>query len=191
VLNYSSQVSPLGHPLAAGAGCKSGRSISLDQPAAPFVDHGNLRARITAGGSFISQKQTPAHQEEEKPGSRRYQWCLPGGTETRTERLRLAYSCRPFCKDHFGLCSCIQRPVAQPNADLRVLLDGGPESGFRNDRVIQIRNDPDHFTGRRKFLDAERVILQGHPTTLGHPHGKEKVAGRLWKCFRLSKQRSP
>jgi hypothetical protein len=24
---------------------------------------------------------------------------------TRTERLRLAYSCRPFCKHHFGLCS--------------------------------------------------------------------------------------
>jgi hypothetical protein len=32
-----------------------------------------------------------------------------------------------------------QRPVAQPNADLRIVLDGCSKCSSRNDRVIQIR----------------------------------------------------
>jgi hypothetical protein len=80
-----------------------------------------------------------------------------------------------------------QCSVTPPNADLGVLLDGCSKCSSRNDRVIQIRDDPDHFTGWRKFLDADRVIRQGHPTTLGHPHGKEKARPKRASSETLAK----
>ena len=52
------------------------------------------------------QKQTPAYRSKISRGRTAASGVCLGGW-TRAERVRLAYSDRPSCKDHFGLCSAM------------------------------------------------------------------------------------
>ena len=55
-----------------------------------------------------------------------------------------------------------QRPVAEPNAGLGILLDGGQEGFARDDWIVGIDQHPADHAFSSKFLDAKRVIFKGH-----------------------------
>jgi hypothetical protein len=52
-----------------------------------------------------------------------------------------------------------QAAIAQPNAALRICLDGSSEGRAGDNRMISIDQDADELAGWRQFFDAVGVIL--------------------------------
>jgi hypothetical protein len=63
--------------------------------------------------------------------------------------------------------------LQQPNACLGVLLDRSRECLAGNNRMVRIDQDAPKFAASGQFLDAQRVILNGHWATVRHPRRKK------------------
>src|SRR5262245_17809367 len=124
------------------------------------------------------------------------QLSITGSSDLRhgTSAVQLGHSANPASPDNgnfetFSTRGQLPCVLARSTPSARQGAAGGDEACHLRARGRKRRWSSGNSASKpwRKLLDAERVILRGHPTTLGHPHGKEKARPKRASSETLAK----